>query len=121
MHENNGKMSQIIKSFRESKGYSQHYVATKLNISQQAYSAVEKNPEMATLKRLMDLSKILSVELSDIIGITNKYVLQNIGQHGGHSATQMVNNYPAQEHNELYERIISKLKEEIAYLRTLKR
>jgi transcriptional regulator with XRE-family HTH domain len=121
MDENNGKMSQIIKSIRETKGYSQHYVATKLHISQQAYSAIENKPENASLIRLMDLSKVLSVELSDIIGITNKYVLQNIGQHGGNSATKMVNNYTAQEHNELYERIISELKEEIAYLRTLKR
>lgn len=119
MNESNGKMSQIIKSIRENKGYSQHYVATKLHISQQAYSAIEKKPEMATLKRLMDLSKVLSVELSDIIGITNKYVLQNIGQQGGHSATKMVNNYTTQQQNELYERIISQLKEEIAYLRTL--
>jgi transcriptional regulator with XRE-family HTH domain len=45
-------ISETIRLIRESKGYSQDFVASKLYITQQAYSRLEKNPENMTLKSL---------------------------------------------------------------------
>jgi transcriptional regulator with XRE-family HTH domain len=94
-------------------------MAKKLNVTQQAYSSMEINPESVSLKRLRDIAEILGVELITILGIDTDLVQQNFGQKGGNAATQMVNNYTTQEHNELYERLVSKLKEEVFFLRNL--
>lgn len=51
-----------IRLIRVSKGFSQEFIAKKLNITQQAYSLMEKNPDIMTLKRLKDLCKILDVK-----------------------------------------------------------
>lgn len=112
-------ISGIIRSVREEKQYSQGYMAQKLKITQQAYSNMEKNPEGVTLKRLREIAELLGVELITLLGIDNALVQQNFGQKGGNAATQMVNHYTTQEQNDLYERMIAELKEEIAYLRAL--
>jgi transcriptional regulator with XRE-family HTH domain len=112
-------ISALIRTIREEKKFTQLYMAKKLNVTQQAYSSMEINPESVSLKRLRDIAEILGVELITILGIDTDLVQQNFGQKGGNAATQMVNNYTTQEHNELYERLISKLKEEVFYLRNL--
>jgi transcriptional regulator with XRE-family HTH domain len=109
----------VIRLIREEKNLTQLYMAKKLRVTQQAYSSMEKNPENVSLKRLREIAELLGVELVTILGIDNGLVQQNFGQKGGNAATKMVNNYTSQEQNELYERIIAQLKEEIAYLRTL--
>ena len=45
-------ISETIRLIRESKGYSQEYMASQLNITQQAYSRLEKQPETITLRYL---------------------------------------------------------------------
>jgi len=112
-------ISTLIRTIREEKKFTQLYMAKKLNVTQQAYSSMEINPESVTLKRLRDIAEILGVELITILGIDTDLVQQNFGQKGGNAATQMVNNYTTQEHDELYERLISKLKEEVFFLRNL--
>jgi transcriptional regulator with XRE-family HTH domain len=112
-------ISTLIRTIREEKKFTQLYMAKKLNVTQQAYSSMEINPESVSLKRLRDIAEILGVELITILGIDTDLVQQNFGQKGGNAATQMVNNYTTQEHNELYERLVSKLKEEVFFLRNL--
>jgi transcriptional regulator with XRE-family HTH domain len=112
-------ISDIIRTIREEKKLTQLYMAKKLKVTQQAYSSMENNPENVTLKRLKDIAELLGVELITLLGIDTGLVQQNFGQKGGNAATKMVNNYTTQEQNELYERLIAQLKEEIAYLRTL--
>lgn len=107
-----------IRLIRESLGFSQEYVADKLNLTQQAYSNIEKNPEKATLKRLKELSLVLQVNLVTLIGEDETYIQQNFHQQGGHAATQM-NIKPSQNEREIYERLISELKDEVLFLREL--
>ena len=70
---NNDKPS-LIRLIREGKGLSQKYVASKLDISQQAYSKIEKTPENASVKRLRQLSHVFSVTVTSIIGKMGMYV-----------------------------------------------
>jgi transcriptional regulator with XRE-family HTH domain len=78
-----------IRMLREGIGYSQDYVAKKLNITQQAYSKIEKNPDNATLERLKQLSEVLGVKINSIVGDDDMYIQQNFHQQGGNAATVM--------------------------------
>ncbi len=111
-------ISENIRLIREAKGFKQDYVASLLNVTQQAYSKMEKNPNIMTLQRLKDLSKILQVNLVTLLGEDNVYIQQNYNQTGGKAATQMVINSEASSEKELYERLIEELKDEINFLRS---
>jgi transcriptional regulator with XRE-family HTH domain len=76
-----------IKEIRESQGLSQESVAYELNISQQAYSRIEKNPDSASVKRLRDLSNVFGVSLVSLIGEEDTYIQQNFQQQGGHASS----------------------------------
>ncbi len=77
----------VIKEIREGQGMSQEAVAYQLNISQQAYSRIEKNPDSASLKRLRDLSSIFGVSLATLVGEEDTYIQQNFQQQGGHASS----------------------------------
>jgi transcriptional regulator with XRE-family HTH domain len=108
-----------IKVLRESKGFSQDYIASKLEITQQAYSKIENSPDSASLKRLRDLSEVLGVTLTSIIGEDDTYILQNFHQQGGQASTVMHNTGLSENERRLYENHISDLKSEVETLRKL--
>lgn len=56
-----------IKKIRLEKGYSQDYMADKLNISQNAYHKLEKGYCRIHLLKLIDISTILEIELMELI------------------------------------------------------
>lgn len=78
-----------IRMLREGIGFSQDYVAKKLNITQQAYSKIEKIPNTATLERLKQLSEVLGVKINSLVGEDDMYIQQNFHQQGGNAATVM--------------------------------
>ena len=110
-------ISETIRLIRESKGYSQEYMASQLNITQQAYSRLENQPQTITLQRFRDLSKILNVPILTLLGEENMYFMQNINQQGGNAATKLVlqNKTTSSVHNEL----IKSMQNEIEFLRNL--
>lgn len=119
--ENNKKYERpsTIRVIRESNGLSQEYVASKLDITQQAYSNIEKHPENASIKRLKQISEVLSVPVTSLIGESESYIQQNFQQQGGQAATIIhVQGIPEQERM-LYERLIEELKSEIALLKSM--
>ena len=78
-----------VRMLREGIGFSQEYVANKLEISQQAYSKLEKNPDSATLERLKQLSEVLGVSINSIVGDEDMFIQQNFQQQGGNASTVM--------------------------------
>lgn len=108
-----------IKVLRESLGYSQEYVASQLSITQQALSRIEQNPENATLNRLKELSLILGVSLTSLIGEEDTYILQNFQQQGGQASTVMYMTGIAENERKAYESHIKDLKEQITLLSDL--
>jgi transcriptional regulator with XRE-family HTH domain len=58
-----------IRSRRVAKGYSQQYFASRLNISQNAYSKIEIGRTPITLMRLLQIAEVLEVDLSDLINV----------------------------------------------------
>ncbi len=92
------KVSDNIKMLRESLNYSQEFVAAKLEMSQQAYSLIENNPEKTSLKNLRAIARVLNVNISILILEDEQLNLTS---------------------NDAYEKLISKLENEIVFLRNL--
>jgi transcriptional regulator with XRE-family HTH domain len=113
-------VTSTIRMLRESKGYSQEYVANKMGLTQQAYSSMEQNPDKITLKRLHELSTMLQVKIVALIGEDDSFLMQNLNQHKNQPGNQLnskSSTIPAEK--ELYERYIAELREEIQFLREL--
>ncbi len=107
-------LSNNVRLLRESMGYSQDYVALQLNITQQAYSAVEKNPEKVTLQRLKQIAAILQVPLVTLLGEDEVVIQQNFNQAGGNAGTILKNIYTS---SDALDRLVAELKDEILFLR----
>lgn len=107
-------ISNNIRLLRESMGYSQDYVALQLKITQQAYSAIEKNPEKATLQRLKEIAAILQVPLVTLLGEDEVVIQQNFNQAGGNAGTILKNIYTS---SEVLDKLVAELKDEINFLR----
>lgn len=56
-----------IRSAREAKGYTQDYLAYKLNMSQNAYSKIELGKSQLTVDRLIHLSEIMGFNVLEMI------------------------------------------------------
>ncbi len=56
-----------LKNLREFKGYSQQYMASKLNISQPSYSEIERNNSKTTIDKYEIISKELGISLENAI------------------------------------------------------
>lgn len=59
------KIGVNIRKVRELRGYSQEYVANKLNISQASYARMESEDTKITVDRLFQIAKILETNVSD--------------------------------------------------------
>lgn len=57
----------VIKKYREVRNFSQKYVATKMGMSQNAYSKIENNITQLTVHHVKQLSVILDVPITDLL------------------------------------------------------
>jgi transcriptional regulator with XRE-family HTH domain len=106
-----------IKEIREGQGLSQEAVAFQLNITQQAYSRIEKNPDSASLRRLKDLTSIFGVSLNSLVGEDDTYIQQNFQQQGGHASSIVhVHGTMNYAEKEIYEEHIKDLRTQIETL-----
>ena len=63
------KIINKIKEIRKDKGYSHEYMAHLLEISQVAYSKIEKNETKLTVERLYKIAEILETKIEDVLDI----------------------------------------------------
>lgn len=114
-----GNIGNKIKMVRESINLSQEYVAAKLNISQQAYSRMEKNPDNISVSRLRELSSILGVPFNTLVGEDDLYIQQNYNQQGGNAGTVMYVQGLADSERKVYEERINDLKQQLEAMQKL--
>ena len=62
-----------IKTYRKDKGYSQEYMAFKLDISQAAYTNLENQTSKLSVERLIQIAEILGQPLSGFFGEQNNF------------------------------------------------
>ena len=58
------QLSSLLQGFRKEAGLSQEEVALRLGVSQQSYSAMERNADKVGAARLLRLFNILGVEVT---------------------------------------------------------
>ena len=113
------KIINKIREIRKDRGYSHEYMAHLLDISQVAYSKIEKNETKLTVERLFKIAEILEAKIEDILDIkADKVYKQDLkGNSIGHQEIQ--NMY--QDNKEVYEKLIASKDEQIALLKSKKK
>jgi len=105
-----------IRKIRELRGFSQDYMANKLEISQRQYSRIEKEQTKIDLQKLQEISNLLEVTLIELLGFDEKKIFN---QNHNQTATEVYNNYFPEELKTQYEKRILQLEEEVQFLRTI--
>jgi transcriptional regulator with XRE-family HTH domain len=94
-----------IKDIRKRKGYSHEYMAHQLEMSQPAYSKIEKNETVLSVDRLFKIAEILETPVVDILDINpNTMYNQNNNDKGTFIGHQQVEHL-YQENKEKTEKI----------------
>ena len=113
------KVIEKIKDIRKNKGYSHEYMAHMLDISQVAYSKIEKNETKLSAERLFKIAEILEAKIEDVLDIkADKIYNQNNNEKGtfvGHQEVQHL----YQENKEVYDKLLAAKDEQIALLKSL--
>ena len=111
------KIINKIREIRKDRGYSHEYMAHLLDISQVAYSKIEKNETKLTVERLFKIAEILETKIEDVLDIkADKVYKQDLKDNSiGHQEIQ--NMY--QDNKEVYEKLIASKDEQIALLKSL--
>lgn len=106
-----------IKDIRKQKGFSHEYMAHHLNMSQPAYSKIEKNETVLSVDRLFKIAEILETPVNDILEINtnNIYNQTNNDNAIGHQEVAHLH----QENKEITQKLIETQQSEIQFLREL--
>lgn len=68
MSQNNiQRIANHIRLLRESKNYSQEYMAAKMRMSQNSYSKIELNYSKLTVDRLIQIARLLDTNAGELI------------------------------------------------------
>jgi transcriptional regulator with XRE-family HTH domain len=111
----NATIGDNIRRFRELKGYSQDYMAEKMEITQSAYGKIEKENVKITVERLQKISEILEIDLGNLINSKNQNIFNLYNN-------QNANGYIENQYNEMkevYEKLIQSKDEQIKLLQEL--
>lgn len=101
-----------IRKIRESKGFSQDYVANVLNISQASYARLENEDTKVTVDRLYKIAEILDSNIIDFFD-TDRITIENQSNYEG--SYGLVYNLTV-ENKEAYEKLLKSKDEQIDLL-----
>lgn len=111
-----------IRLQREVKGYNQDVMALELGISQKAYSKIESEETNLSVERVMEIIKILGIDLTDLL-CSDVVAIDKISKNQSVNFAQRDltnhNNGLSDKEREQYEKRIIHLEEEIVFLRKL--
>lgn len=105
-----------IKMLRELHNYTQQYVSLELDLSQNAYSLLEKGSTKLTLERLEQIAKFYKVDVTELISDKNEHT---INFETGKVVSGANSNFPpsiSPLEKILYEKTIHQLENNIARL-----
>jgi transcriptional regulator with XRE-family HTH domain len=103
-------MKSIGQKIREIKGYSQEYVANRLNMSQNSYSKIELEQTRLNIERLNEIAGVFEISPNEILNFDDSYLFKSIShnQTGGETKSGIFNN----------DLLAQSQSDEILYLRT---
>ncbi len=104
-----------IRTIRELKGYSQEYVAGKLDIAQNTYSKIESNQTKLNTDTLERIAEILEVSINDLLSEEPIVLNFNGINHGAQGKFDLIEHFHSGQ-KDLYEKIITSKDDEITRL-----
>jgi transcriptional regulator with XRE-family HTH domain len=110
------KLGENIKKLRELKNYTQQYLADELDISLSGYGKIERDQTEITMARLLEIAKILEIDLFSLIHFNGNDVFKN-----GKQSKESKSTEPSSLSFDLQQQLIQKYKEENEYLKELVR
>ncbi|WKS95289.1 helix-turn-helix domain-containing protein [Riemerella columbina] len=115
-----------VKNIRELKNLTQEYMAEKLDISQAAYSKIEKGITKITEDKLSKIAEILEVNPEDITDFDNKKVLNSYNSIKGNNSNITYSQHDVTLIRQLYEdkitlleKLLKKSEEEVEQIKKL--
>jgi transcriptional regulator with XRE-family HTH domain len=105
-----------IRQIRELKGFSQEYVASKIGITQRAYSKMERDEIKLDWDKITTIAQVFDMDPMDIVSFDDNLIFNNCSMSG--KAHQFINQIP-DKLIEQYESRIKFLEEEVTFLRGL--
>jgi len=114
-------ISNNIRKLREKKGFSQEFVAGKLGISQSTYSKLERDISNITLVRLYKIADILEEDVTTVLDIGKKNIINNRNNQGNGYVETINNDYKSiiEEIKLAYEKMLSMKDEQINFFKSL--
>ncbi len=110
------QVGENIRKVRELKGYTQDFMASKLGISQKAYSNIETNKTQLDTDRLVEIAEVLEINPTNLIAFDEKLLFNNCN-HSGVFNFNTIHNTASEREVTLYEKHIKQLEQENAFLR----
>lgn len=113
-----------IRRIREQKGFSQEYLADRLDISQASYARLENEETKITVDRLLKIAEILETEIFDFFN-TTKSGIQTQNNYEGSYGNGYIQNLTIENKDmmqkmiDLYEIRLKEKDEQIAFLKSL--
>ena len=106
-----------IRKMRESKGFSQDYMAQVLNISQASYARIENEDTKITVERLYKIAEVLEKNIIDFFD-ADKLKIDTQNNYEGSYGNGFIQNLYI-ENKEIYEKLLKSKDEQIALLSDL--
>jgi len=103
-----------IRKIRESKGFSQDYMASVLDISQATYARMENENTKITVERLYKIAEVLDANIIDFFD-SDRMVIQTQNNNDGAFGNGYIQNLHI-ENKEAYEKLLKSKDEQIDLL-----
>lgn len=111
------KIGQKVKKMRELRNLTQDYMAEKMAMSQSGYSKIEQDETDVPFSRLLQIAKILDVNILDLLSFEGDKLFFNISNQHNQNGSAFF--FGKEEGKELYEKRIADLQNEITFLREM--
>ncbi len=109
-------LCQNVRKIRELKGFTQEYLASKLGISQRAYSKIESSETRIDWGKILKIADVLNISPNDLILFDDNHIFNSSNQSLKSEAT--INNIPDKLIDQ-FENRIKQLESEIEFLKDL--
>lgn len=102
-----------VRAQRDKKGFSQEYMANKLQMAQSNYAKLERGETKLSVERLLEIAKTLEIDVLELLPSRSSHVFQI------HDNPNSANGYIEQYHagtKDLYEKLLAEKDRVIALL-----
>jgi len=113
----NIELGENIRKIRELKGFSQQNLADEIKVDQKTISRIEKGEISPKFETLVSISKVLSVNISQILSFNESLIFNNYNQYQQGGNYNAYINTEIEKVEELYKQLLKEKDEVIALLK----